>query len=204
MLEGEAVPTTRAYRRIDDHTYQFVSRVNGKVTTTSRVTMSADEQDAHDYDNRSRRGREAGEQHDLLGSAVDQPSQDVQRRLVPFDSVLPRTQSLCPRRQLPLPPRASRSVDPRRPHQPMPSLRHPPFSIFEITAQIGEGGMGQVFRATDTTLGRQVAIEILRRIRLRPRTHGAVRARGKDARVSEPSQHRSDYSFEKSGAYTPS
>jgi eukaryotic-like serine/threonine-protein kinase len=33
--------------------------------------------------------------------------------------------------------------------------------VYEVTAQIGEGGMGQVFRATDTTLGRQVAIKIL-------------------------------------------
>ncbi len=32
---------------------------------------------------------------------------------------------------------------------------------YEITAQIGAGGMGQVWRATDTTLGRQVAIKIL-------------------------------------------
>jgi eukaryotic-like serine/threonine-protein kinase len=33
--------------------------------------------------------------------------------------------------------------------------------VYEVTAQIGEGGMGQVFRATDTTLGREVAIKIL-------------------------------------------
>jgi len=32
---------------------------------------------------------------------------------------------------------------------------------YEITAQIGEGGMGEVYRATDTTLGRQIAIKIL-------------------------------------------
>ena len=33
--------------------------------------------------------------------------------------------------------------------------------VYDITAQIGEGGMGQVWRATDTTLGRQVVIKIL-------------------------------------------
>ena len=33
--------------------------------------------------------------------------------------------------------------------------------LYEITAQIGEGGMGQVYRATDTRLKRQVAIKIL-------------------------------------------
>ena len=32
---------------------------------------------------------------------------------------------------------------------------------YEVTAQIGEGGMGQVYRATDTKLKRQVAIKIL-------------------------------------------
>jgi serine/threonine protein kinase len=33
--------------------------------------------------------------------------------------------------------------------------------VYEITAQIGEGGMGQVFRARDTKLDRDIAIKIL-------------------------------------------
>jgi serine/threonine protein kinase len=32
---------------------------------------------------------------------------------------------------------------------------------YEIAAQIGVGGMGEVYRATDTTLNRQVAIKVL-------------------------------------------
>ena len=31
----------------------------------------------------------------------------------------------------------------------------------EVTAQIGVGGMGEVYQATDTTLNRQVAIKVL-------------------------------------------
>ena len=41
-LKGAAAPTTRAYKRIDANTYEFVTRVNGKVTTTSRVVNASD------------------------------------------------------------------------------------------------------------------------------------------------------------------
>ncbi len=32
---------------------------------------------------------------------------------------------------------------------------------YEIAAQIGEGGMGEVYRATDTKLKREVAVKVL-------------------------------------------
>ena len=32
---------------------------------------------------------------------------------------------------------------------------------YDVTALIGEGGMGQVYQATDTNLDRQVAIKVL-------------------------------------------
>jgi eukaryotic-like serine/threonine-protein kinase len=33
--------------------------------------------------------------------------------------------------------------------------------VYEVTSPIGAGGMGEVYRATDTNLKRQVAIKVL-------------------------------------------
>lgn len=46
-------------------------------------------------------------------------------------------------------------------HRTLPLLSGTRFGPFESTARIGEGGMGEVHRATDTKLNRSVAIKVL-------------------------------------------
>ena len=45
--------------------------------------------------------------------------------------------------------------------QPMPLTVGSRLGHYDVTALIGEGGMGQVYQATDTKLNRQVVLKIL-------------------------------------------
>jgi serine/threonine protein kinase len=61
---------------------------------------------------------------------------------------------------------------------------------YEITALLGAGGMGEVYRATDTNLKRSVAIKVLPKAVAPEADRLTLPARSRSPGGAEPSQHR--------------
>ena len=67
---------------------------------------------------------------------------------------------------------------------------------YEILSPLGAGGMGEVYRARDSKLDRDVAIKVLpQSVAADPDTLGAVRARSEGGRGSFSSEHPRDSRF---------